>query len=190
MVSLQKTETGAHTLQAGQGNSLTEPADHRTGRYGAYLTAMEKNGWRPEKAVIRETDAEFIRVHPLRRGCTGTVLELCCPQSKAISVFGKNQDSQGLKTEIPYLFTVRCYDGDNRELDPGCRINIKKVSVHGGISPASRAAYGDIKPAGYQFPEGMYLWHGEILTLEVLNPDIDIECVKLSMEADIFQAFI
>jgi len=126
-------------------------------------------------------DSAYIQTFSIKSGMAGKIIELRCPESQAISIFGKYQ-----------TVSLRCFDNSNRELDPATRANFKKVDKYGGISRNCRATYGDLSPAKaikYSFPEGLFLMGEEVLELEVLNPDIDIDRIELSMEADIFEAF-
>lgn len=197
MVLLEMIRKKACVPQEESHESNTEPADFQVKSYGAFLQDMKRN-WHLEKArePIRETDTDFIRTFPLRRGLAGKVMELRCPTSKAVSIFGKNQteigseETQELNIKDPYSFTLRCFDGYEWELNRAARINIKKESMYGGISSAWRLSYGDLLSAkpGFQFTEGVCLFGNEVLSVEVIDPDIDIEKIEVSMEADVFQA--
>uniref|UniRef100_A0A6M3M312 Uncharacterized protein n=1 Tax=viral metagenome TaxID=1070528 RepID=A0A6M3M312_9ZZZZ len=170
-------------------------------RYESFLKEMNSCSLlKKARGMICDNDDAYIQTFTVKSGTSGKVIELRCPESNAISVFGKNQNVLLLENEPkefdindPYFFSVGCFDEHNRELDPATRMNFKKVSKskHGGISRICRAFYGDLLPAKavrYSFPEGLYLSGDEVLELEVLNPDIDIERIELSMEADIFEA--
>lgn len=179
--------------QEGQHEGITEHIN----RYEAFLMDMKSNWWLEKaRGIIRETDIDYIRTFPLRRRSAGKVMEMRCPQSKAVSIFGKNQTeckaenkTKEFNIKDPYAFTMRCFDNHDEELDQAARINIKKVSTDGGISSAWRLCYGNLAPKkpGYQFPEGAYLFSNEILVIEIINPDIDIERTEILIEADVFQ---
>lgn len=169
-------------------------------RYESFLTEMNNcSPLKKARDMICDNDNTYIQTFTVKSGTSGKVIELRCPESNSISIFGKNQTVLLLENEPkefdindPYFFSVGCFDKHNRELDPATRMNFKKVSKHGGISRICRASYGDLLPmkaVRYSFPDGLYLSGGEFLELEVLNPDIDIERIELSMEADIFEAF-
>jgi len=155
-------------------------------KYESFLTEM--NGNSHIKKAICDTDDAYVRTFKVKSQTSGKVLELRCPYLNAISIFGKNQAAGNEPNDIncPYFFSIRCFDKQDRELDRVTRMNFKKVSKHGGHSRGWRALYGDLLKA-YSFPEGLYLSENEVLELEVLNPDINIERIELSMEADIFE---
>ncbi len=167
-------------------------------RYESFIKEMNNCSLlKKARGMICDNDDAYIQTFTLKSRTSGKVIELRCPESNAISIFGKNQTVLLLENEPkefdindPYFFSVGCFDEHNRELDPATRVNFKKVSKYGGISRICRASYGDLLPAKavrYSFSEGLYLSGGEVLELEVLNPDIDIERIELSMEADIFE---
>ena len=62
--------------------------------------------------------------------------------------------------------------------------NFEKLTP-GGRSRGFRASYRDISRR-YQFPSGLRILGDVVFALEVVHPDIDIERVELSLEADIF----
>ena len=170
-------------------------------RYESFLKDMNSNSHiKKVRGMICDKDDAYIQTFTVKSGTSGKVIELRCPESNAMSIFGKNQTVLLLENEPkefdindPYFFSVGCFDEHNRELDPATRMNFKKVSKYGGMSRICRASYGDLLPAkavSYSFPDGLYLSGGEVIELEVLNPDIDIERIELSMEADIFETFI
>ena len=166
-------------------------------RYESFLQNMNSNlHLKKARGMICDKDNAYVRTFKVKSKTAGKIIEFCCPKSNAISIFGKNQidllsgnEPKEFDIKCPYLFSLGCFDKHNRELDPATRMNFKKVSKHGGISRAWRVFYGDLmsKAVIYSFPEGLYLSENEILELEVLNPDIDIEIIKLKMEADIFE---
>ncbi len=151
-------------------------------RYKLFLKEMNSNSCiKKAPGVICDMDTEYVQTFNIKSGMAGKIIELRCPESQAISVFGKYQ-----------TVSLRCFDNSIREMDPATRVNFKKVSKYGGLSRKCRATYGDLSPAKekkYSFPEGLYLRGEEVLELEVLNPDIDIERIELSIEADIFEMF-
>lgn len=169
-------------------------------RYESFLKDMNSNSHiKKVRGMICDNDNAYVRTFKIKSGTSGKVIELRCPESNAMSIFGKNQTVLLLENEPkefdindPYFFSVGCFDEHNRELDPATHMNFKKASKYGGMSRICRASYGDLLPAKavrYSFPEGLYLSGGEVIELEVLNPDIDIEIIELSMEADIFETF-
>ena len=169
-------------------------------RYESFLKYMNSNSYiKKVRGIICDKDNAYVQTFTVKSGTAGKVIELRCPESNAIFIFGKNQTVLLLENEPkefdindPYFFSLRCFDQSKRELDPATRMNFKKVSKYGAISRTWRASYGDFLPAKavrYSFPKGLYLSGDEILELEVLNPDIDIERIELSMEADIFETF-
>uniref|UniRef100_A0A6M3XYH3 Uncharacterized protein n=1 Tax=viral metagenome TaxID=1070528 RepID=A0A6M3XYH3_9ZZZZ len=147
-----------------------------------FLKDMNSNSCiKKAPGMICDIDSAYVQTFKIKSGTAGKIIELQCPESHAISIFGKCQ-----------TISLRCFDKSNRELDPSTHMNFKKVSKYGWISRNCRATYGDLSPAKvikYSFPEGLYLSGREFLELEVLNPDIDIERIELSMEADIFETF-
>ena len=169
-------------------------------RYESFIKYMNSNSYiKKARGMICDKDNAYVQTFTVKSGTAGKVIELRCPESNAIFIFGKNQNVLLLENEPkefdindPYFFSVGCFNKSNRELDPATRTNFKKVSKYGGISRKCRATYGDLSPANaikYSFPVGLYLSGDEVLELEVLNPDIDIERIELSMEADIFETF-
>jgi len=145
-------------------------------RHESFLKEMNSNSYiKKVPGMICDMDSAYVRTFKVKRGTAGKIIDIRCPGSQAISVFGKYQ-----------TISLRCFDKHNRELDPATRMNFKKVSKYGGISRKCRATYGDLSQ--YSFADGLYLGGEEVLELEVLNPDIDIERTELSMEADIFEA--
>lgn len=177
-----------------QRNTVVVSADaalFEMNRYEAFIKDMNANS-HIERVMIRDRDTAYIQTFKVKSGAGGKIIELRCPSSNVISIFGKNQTVLLLENEpkkydikFPYFFSLRCYDNSNRELNPATRMNFKKISKHGGISRKWRATYGDLSPA-YSFPEGLYLNGDEVLELQSLNPDIDIERIELSMETDVF----
>lgn len=160
---------------------LTDEAAHfEMNRYESFLQDM--NSSLHIKKEICDTDDDYVRTFKVKSQTSGKVFELCCPPLNAISIPGKNQ----AVLPCPYVFSLRCFDNQDREPGPATRMNFKKVLKHGGISRAWRACYGDLLKA-YSFPEGLYLSEGEVLELEVLNPDINIDRIELAVEADIFE---
>lgn len=192
--SLKKTERENSIQQL----IMDEPESvlYKMNRYESFLQNMNSNlHLKKARGMICDTDTAYVRTFKVKSNTAGKIIEFCCPSSNAISIFGKNQidllsgnEPKEFDIKCPYLFSLGCFDKDNRELDPATRMNFKKVSKHGGISRAWRAFYGDLlKAVRYSFPEGLYLSEEEVLELEVLNPDINIDRIELSMEADIFE---
>lgn len=168
--------------------------------YESFLKDMNSNSHiKKARRIICDKDDTFVQTFKIKSGTGGKVIELRCPESNAISIFGKNQTVLLLENEPkefdirePYTFSVRCFDKNKRELNPATRMNFKKVSKYGGISRTWRVFYCDLLPmkaVRYSFPQGLYLSGDEVLELEALNPDMDIERIELSMEADIFETF-
>lgn len=165
---------------------LIDDPHFKMNRYESFLQDMNSN---PHiKKAICDADDAYVRTFKVKSHTSGKVIELCCPSLNAISISGKNQAAGNDPNNIncPYLFSIGCFDTQDRELDHATRMNFKKVSKHGGHSRAWRAVYGDLVKA-YSFPEGLYLSENEVLRLDVLNPDINIERIELSMIADIFE---
>ena len=160
----------------------TEATLFEMNRHKLFLKEMNSNSCiKMAPGMICDMDTAYIQTFNTKSGTAGKIIELRCPASQAISIFGKYQ-----------TVSLRCFDNSNRELDPATRTNFKKISKYGGISRKCRATYGDLSSAKaikYSFPEGLYLMGEEVLELEVLNPDIDIDKIELSMEADIFETF-
>ena len=160
----------------------TEATLFEMNRHELFLKDMNRNSYiKKAPGIICDMDSAYVRAFRVKSGTAGKIIELRCPESQAISVFGKYQ-----------TVSLRCFDESNREPDPATRTNFKKVSRYGGISRKCRATYGDLSPAKaikYSFSEGLYLMGEEVLELEVLNPDIDIDRIELSLEADIFETF-
>ena len=168
-------------------DELREEAAHfEMNMYESFLQDMNSNSH--IKKAICDTDDAYVSTFNVKRFTSGKVIELRCPSLNAMSISGKNQAAGNDPNDIncPYLFSLRCFDKQDRELDYATRMNFKKVSKHGGHSRAWRACYGDLLKA-YSFPEGLYLSENEVLRLEVLNPDINIDRIELSMEADVFE---
>lgn len=160
----------------------TEAALFEMNRHELFLKEMNSNSCiKKAPGMICDMDTEYVRTFNIKSGTAGKIIELRCPESQAISVFGKYQ-----------TVSLRCFDNSIREPDPATRMNFRKVSKYGGISRKCRATYGDLSPEKeikYSFPEGLFLLGEEVLELEILNPDIDIDRIELSMEADIFETF-
>lgn len=160
----------------------TEAVLFQMNRHELFLKDMNSISFiKKVPGMICDMDTEYVRAFNIKSGTSGNIIELRCPESQAISVFGKYQ-----------TVSLRCFNESNREPEPATRINFKKVSKNGGISRKCRATYGDLSPEKeikYSFPEGLFLSGNEVLELEVLNPDIDIDRIELSMEADIFEMF-
>ncbi len=164
-------------------------------RYESFINKMKSTSHtREPRDIISNKDTDYVRTFKLKSKNTGKILEICCPELTALSIFGKNQvailsENEPKKIEIrnPYFFCVRCYDGHNRELGTATRMNFKKIINHGGTSRGWRAFYGDLSP-GYVFPYGVFLCSDEVLAIEVIDPDIDVEKVELSMEVNIINA--
>lgn len=159
----------------------TEPTLHEENRYETFLRGMKRH-WRLEKAreVIRETDADYISTFTVEKGALGKVMELFCPESRAVSICGQSQaDHQ----ESPYFFALRCFDESGGEPSPDTRFNIKTI-IAGGENPLWKVSYSSLKR--YHFPEGIFLSNGNRLELEVIDADIDIDKVEVSMESDVF----
>ncbi len=149
--------------------------------YEIFLKEM-KGRLRLEKArvVISETDMDYIRTFAVKRGTSGKVMELFCPASKAVAIRGQ---SQARPQESPYFFTLRCFDESGKEPSPSTKMNFK-AGIENGGSPLWKASYGSLKR--YHFPEGIFLSNGNRLELEVIDPNIDIDRVEVSMELDVF----
>jgi len=145
-------------------------------RHKLFIKQMSNSCIKKAPGVICDMDSTYVQTFKVKSGTSGKIIELRCPPSQAISVFGKYQ-----------TVSLRCFDSSNREPDPATRANFRQVSRYGGISRKCRATYGDLSQ--YSFAEGMYLSGEEVLELEILNPDIDIERIELSLEADIFETF-
>ncbi len=179
-------EKGTETL-------VIECGEPGINRYELFLKETTvKNKYRLEKTrgIIRETDTDYVRTFTVMKGTTGTVLDLRSPQFKAVSIFGQNQIELGgegqpeFNVKDPYQFALHCFDNSSRELDTATRMNFKRTSA-AGSGRAWRACYGDLSQ-GYLLPLGVYLQGDDALALEVLNPDIDIERIELSVEADVW----
>lgn len=191
----------------GQSEEPAERAFFKVNRYETFLEEMKINWWRErERATISESDIDYIRTLNVKKGTGGKVVELCCPESRAISIFGKSQTALNSKPEPPefdvkepYFFSLNLYDKDGKEPDHLTRMGFRAV-IAGGVTPLWKVKYGDLSPVKpgkgkfkkpveiYNFPEGLYLVSGDRLELEIINPGIDIEIVEVQMEADIFSA--
>lgn len=150
-------------------------------RYELFLHEMISHSIK-KAGMICDMDTAYVQAFTVKSQTAGTIIQVRCPESHTISVFGKYQ-----------TVSLRCFDQNNREPDPVTRMNFKKVSKHGGISRNSRATYGDLSSVNtikYSFPDGVYLSGKEALDLEIMNPDIDIERIEFSMEADIFEMLV
>lgn len=167
----------------------------KTNMYESFIKIMKSTSHiREPREIISDKDTDYVRTFKVKSKNTGKIMEIHCPELTALSVFGKNQtvilsENEPKEIEIrnPYFFCVRCYDGHSRELGFATRMNFKKILKHGGISRGWRACYGDLSP-GYVFPYGVFLCEDEVFALEVIDPDIDIEKVELSMEVNIINA--
>lgn len=147
------------------------------GRHELFLEEMKGNSSKKMRAGMISHNCAYVHTFNIKRGTSGTIFEVRCPELQEISVFG----------ESPAI-SLRCFDKDNREPDPATRMNFKIVSARGSVSRKCRATYANLsaKAIKYSFPDGLYLSSNEALVLEVLNPDIDLERIELSMDADIF----
>jgi len=145
-------------------------------RYGAFLEEIKRRWVHEGRKEIRETD-EFISTFNVKKGAIGKIMELC-PGSKALSIFG-----QGSNGEDAYPFSLRCFDTKAHEPDPSTKVNCK-LEIGSGVAPLWKASYGSLRR--YYFKNSIFLENGERLELVIINPDIDIDKVEVSMELDVF----
>lgn len=155
-----------------------QPAPSET-KYGAFLEGMKRSRVHEGRKEIRETDTDFIHTFHVKKGYSGKVMEMHCPESKAVSICGQSQANG----DDAYFFSLRCTGSDGREPSPSTKMNFKSC-IGDWVSPLCKVSYGSLNK--YYFRDGLFLENGDRLIIEIIDSDIDIERVEAAVEADIF----
>lgn len=161
---------------------IQKPEINLSSRYSLFLEAMKRSHVHEGRKEIHETDTEFISTFQVKKGSSGKVMELHCPKKKAVSICGQSHADH----QEPHLLVLRCFNESNSEPKVSTWVNIKTI-IAGGENPLWKAPYGSLNE--YHFKEGIFLGNGDRLIAEIIDPDIDIERVEVSMEADIFRPY-
>lgn len=170
-----------------------------------YVRFMESKGYKRERIHIGET-SEIVTINSLRKECVGKVIDIRCPTRYKIFILGRNQVQKNVSPDVTYLhtLTLRFVDSDNNEISPDSRIKIIKEKPSSEMMMCATMLYKDVtmteyskippnrtKPDNklYIFNNGIQMNGADHLKIEVIQPNIDINCsgTKLGLEIDLWE---
>lgn len=172
--------------------------------YKAYIEYMRNRGYGREQICIDETYTDIITTKSLAKGCTGTVIDIRCPSRYKMAVIGSSQLSEEDDEDNVSSLMIRLANTTGIEIDPDVRIKIIKEKVSQAVNLVDTMFYKDIsskeyiktpkintKPFSiqYKFSRGIEINGDEHLKIDVITPNIDIDCnnVKLFLSIDLWE---
>lgn len=172
--------------------------------YNRYLEYLRSRGYNREQICIDETYTDVITTRSLAKGAVGTVIDIRCPSRYKMVIVGSSQLPEGIDAASSLI--VRFADSKNIEIDPDIRIKIIKEKVSQSIILIDTMFYKDISPNDYMknspnktkssetkeryiFGKGIEINGGEHLKIDVVQPNIGIDCnnVRLSLNLDLWE---
>lgn len=170
--------------------------------YPNYLRYIQSKGYSREQINIDETYYDIVTRTSLAKGAAGTVIDVRCPSRYKMIIIGKSQIPEEVDFE-PHSIVIRLANSDNVEIAPDARIRIVKEKVSQAITLVDTMFYKDINPTEYLktppdktrtdkryiFDKGIVIGGDEHLRIEVIYPDMGIDCenVKLSLDVDLLE---
>jgi len=179
-------------------------------KYADIKKRFKDEGYILEQLCIDET-SEIVTTFSLTRGTIGTVLDIRCPSRYNIFILGRNQLPEDADINTAHALRVKFTDSNGDEIAPDTRIRIKRVKPSEAIIMVVNMLYKDITVTDYQkephhemkfpgdkwksydkwyrFDQSILVKGGEHLSIDVINPDkdIDVKNVKLSLDIDLWE---
>lgn len=174
--------------------------------YEEFLHEMRNKNWYITPKTLTHLAHRGIEVetYKVEKGCSNRILGIECPNRHVITICGAIQSyvdprdfakAPHLYT-IPHEFSILCYDEDNNELPFDAVIRPEKVTPSAAVVPLEPVLYGDLslktgerfkrKEERYYFQQGIILYGGEWLFLNVVKSGMTIDRVEFFMKCDFF----
>jgi len=149
-----------------------------------------------------------VMTYKVEKGDTGRILAIECPLRHIITICGVEQSYVDPRefAKAPHLYTrphefsILCFDTGNNELPFDAIIRPEKVVPSVSVVPLEPVLYGDLslktggrfkrKEERYYFPQGIMLYGGEWLVLNVVKSGMNVDRVEFFMRCDFFTKVI
>lgn len=174
--------------------------------YKRYLEYLRDRGYSREQICIDETYTDIVTTRNIAKCSIGTVVDIRCPSRYKMVIVGSSQLPKEYNIETAGSLMVRFANSENVEIDPDIRIKILKEKISQAIVLVDTMFYKDISATDYMkissnetasiegkkryiFGKGVELNGDEHMKINVVNPNIDIDCnnVRLSLDIDLLE---
>lgn len=169
-------------------------------KYSSIKEFIIDKGYSLEQMCLDETNNDIVTTSSLAKGAIGTVINIRCPARYKIATVGRNQLDDDVPIEMAYAIRARFTNEKEEEISPDTRIRIKKSKPSEEILMVAHLLYKDISITDYQkdgtnkikadtdwyrFNDGILVNGDEHLQIDVVNPNVCIDCKNTRFALDI-----
>jgi hypothetical protein len=166
-----------------------------------YMRFMKSKGYKMERLHIDET-SEIVTVYDLGKDCYGKVINIRCPARYRIFILGRNQLPKDHPSDniCAHTLSLILSDIDGNEIFPDSRIRITKEKPSFAMTTCATMLYKDITKTEYskippnriksydklyKFDNGIQMNGEDRLSIEVIQPNLDISSSGTRLDLDI-----
>ena len=171
--------------------------------YPKYMDYLERHEWTKESITITELLSRIVTINTLKAGNDGTVIDIKCPAGLIMSIPGTEGLPKDYNIERIRPMEIKLSNSSGKEIDPGTDIGIIKHKLLKKDVQIGDVLYRDISMIDYsdspnlfkdysslyRFEKGIEIKGEDSIRLHVINPDVDIDKIKLSIGVDLWTRF-
>lgn len=171
--------------------------------YSRYIDYLGRHEWTKESITITELLSRIVTINKLNAENDGTVIDIKCPAGLIISVNGTEGILDRNEIEKIRPLEIKLANSNGREIHPDTNIKIIKHKLLKKDIQIGQVLYRDISMidysdspnlfkdyAGlYRFEKGIEIKGEDSLRFHVINPDVDIDMVKLNLGIDLWTRY-
>lgn len=168
--------------------------------YLKYIEYLDNHNYVKESVTIHENLSNLVTINNLNANNEGIVLDIICPPGIIISIPGIKSYPENYHIEKIPPFEIKLANSNGEEIDPETKINILKNKILRKSVDICNMSYKDVSMTNYskysnrfkthaelyRFEHGIELKGGDHLKIYVINPNIDINCVKFNLGTDLW----
>lgn len=175
--------------------------------YIKYIEYLKDHDYIRESVTIYENLSAIVTINNLKAknnskmlSNEGIVLDIMCPPGRIISIAGIKSYPENYHIEKIPPFEIKLANSNGEEIDPETKIKILKNKILRKPEDICNLLYKDISMTNfstslsrfkaytelYRFEYGIELKGEDHLKIYVVNPNIDINCVKFNLGTDLW----
>ena len=177
--------------------------DSLIGAYLRYTEYLERQEWTRESITATELLSAIVTISKLRAGNDGIVLDIKCPAGLIISIPGIEGLPNEYEIEKIRPLEIKLADSNGKEIASDTCIKILKHKLLKKDVQIGQVLYRDISMANYsdspnlfkdyaelyRFEKGIEIKGEDSIRLYLVNPNVNIDIVKLNLGIDLWTRF-
>jgi hypothetical protein len=177
--------------------------DSLIGDYFKYVDYLERQEWTRENITVTELLSSIVTISKLKAGNDGMVIDIKCPAGLMIGIQGTEDLPNGYEIEKIRPLEIKLADSNGKEIAPDTCIKILKHKLLKKDVQISQVLYRDISMVDYsdspnlfkdyaelyRFEKGIEIKGEDSIRLYLVNPNVNIDIVKLNLGIDLWTRF-